>query len=153
MEALRKKYSKTNNKSVSVISLGCPKNLVSSENLCGYFIENGYTLTNLFTSSQPIDIVLINTCSFIKSARREAINTIKKVLEYKDKGMCKKVVVTGCYAQRFATELREKVPDVDFINSNESFVDLSNFLNNKNESCYKRIPSTNYYAYLKIADG
>lgn len=154
MEALKKRYSKTNNnKSASVISLGCPKNLVSSENLCGYFIENGYNLTNLFSSSQPIDIVLINTCSFIKSARREAIDTINKVLTYKDKGMCKNVVVTGCYAQRFPSEIRKKIPDVDFINSNNSLDDLSNFLNNKNEPCYKRIPSTNYYAYLKIAEG
>lgn len=154
MEALKKRYSKiNNNKSASVISLGCPKNLVSSENLCGYFKENGYTLTNLFSTPQPVDVVVINTCSFIKSARREAIDTIKKVLAYKDEGMCRNVVVTGCYAQRFASELKEKVPDVDFISSNNSLSEMSNFLNLKSESNFKRILSTNYYAYLKISEG
>jgi ribosomal protein S12 methylthiotransferase len=151
---LKKRYSKTNNnKSASVISLGCPKNLVSSESLCGYFRENGYSLTNLFSASQPVDVVVINTCSFIKSARREAIDTINKVLTYKYEGMCKNIVVTGCYAKRFPSEIRKKTPDVDFINSNNSLDDLSNFLNNKNEFDYKRILSTNYYAYLKIAEG
>jgi len=157
MEALKRRFSRTekDSNSVSVINLGCPKNLVTAENLSGYFKENGYSLHNLFTTFSPVDVAVVNTCSFIRSARREALQTIKRVLEYKNKGMCKYVIVTGCYTQRFLSDLNKKVPGVDFICSNSSVNEISNFLGlpEENKSNINRIPSTNSYAYLKIADG
>ncbi|MCX5750662.1 MAG: 30S ribosomal protein S12 methylthiotransferase RimO, partial [Candidatus Saganbacteria bacterium] len=78
---------------VFVISLGCPKNLTDTEVLMGSFCHSGHTFTS---NIKEAEIILINTCAFIKEARDEAFRTIKEALSYKKKGACKFVYVAGC---------------------------------------------------------
>ncbi len=94
-------------KNVALISLGCSKNLVDSENVLGYLKEMGYQIVN---SLEESDIIIINTCGFIEVAKRESIDTIFEVLKYKDK----KVVVIGCLVQRYLNELKKEIPEVEY---------------------------------------
>jgi len=153
---LKKKHLKTEKEKrfASIINLGCFKNLVEAEKFAFYLSENGYAFCNLF-NSPDVDLVVINTCAFIKSARREALETIKKVLYLKNRGICKKVVITGCYAKMFHNKGAKKFPEVDFICIKEPIKEISNFLSIKREpaNLFNRIPSTKFYSYLKIAEG
>ncbi|MCD8204419.1 MAG: 30S ribosomal protein S12 methylthiotransferase RimO [Coprobacillus sp.] len=92
-------------KKISLISLGCHKNLVDSENILGYITSVGYEVTNKIEDS---DIVLINTCGFIEAAKRESIDTILDALKLEGK----KVVVTGCLAERYLDDLEKEIPEV-----------------------------------------
>ncbi len=163
---------------VSVISLGCPKNLVDSEIILGYLAQANYSLTSDWKNS---DIVVINTCAFLKSAVTEAENWINKLLSYKKSGSIKKLIITGCLPQRYKNTLLEKFPNVDGIVGIDNLSDITKILVGQGFSLaaksstpkglpyisveiakspkylcnYKtpRLLTTNHYAYLKIADG
>ena len=94
---------------VGFISLGCSKNLIDTENTIGIFKKNNYTIIN---DEKQADIIVINTCGFIDSAKEEAINTILEMAEYKKK-RCKYLIVMGCLVQRYYEELTKLLPEVD----------------------------------------
>lgn len=94
---------------VGFISLGCSKNLVDTEMTIGLFKKNNFKIVN---NPEQADIIVINTCGFIESAKQEAINTILEMAEYK-KDKCKYLIVMGCLVQRYKEELQEAIPEVD----------------------------------------
>lgn len=138
---------------VGLVSLGCAKNLVDSENILGLLKHDGYIITS---SIKEADIIIVNTCGFIDSSKKESINTIFEMLSYN-----KQVVVTGCLAQRYEKELREEIPEVTFIpihdydRFNEIFQQIdANLKENGGLDDRFRVISTGHYsAYLKIGEG
>src|SRR6187402_2138538 len=97
---------------IGFVSLGCPKNLVDSEVMMGLSQEGGHTLT---PNPADADVLVVNTCAFIDSAKEESVNTILEMAEFKKTGACKRLVVTGCLAERYRDELREQIPEIDAI--------------------------------------
>ena len=94
---------------VGFISLGCSKNLIDTETIIGKFNKNKFNIVN---DEKKADIIIINTCGFIDSAKEEAINTILEMAEYKKK-KCKYLIVMGCLVQRYYEELQKALPEVD----------------------------------------
>lgn len=95
---------------VSLISLGCPKNLVDSEGVLGEIVQAGHQLV---TDKSHADVIVVNTCGFIDSARAESVEAILDAVEHKKVGNCRAVVAIGCLTQRFARELAKELPEVD----------------------------------------
>lgn len=141
---------------VGLISLGCAKNLVDSEMMLGQFKKNGYELTNDVNAA---DLLIVNTCGFIESAKEEAISTILEMIKVKRPEQ--KLVVCGCLAQRYSEALIEEIPEVDrFITINEYpyfneiISDVMNEHNSGGLSFKYRIQSTpKFTAYVRIGDG
>src|SRR5690348_14678584 len=96
----------------SFVSLGCPKNLVDSERMLGLLAQDGYALV---PDSEQADLVIINTCGFIDAARQESLGVIREMIDRKNRGLLKGVVVAGCLAEREKDLLLEQVPEVDQI--------------------------------------
>lgn len=143
---------------VGFISLGCSKNLVVTEEIMGLFKKNGYKITGDVTEAE---IILINTCGFIDSAKDEAISTILEMADYK-KANCKYLIVTGCLVQRYKDELIKELPEVDLFVSIKEYDGLwkmiDKLINNKQSVDYldykdRTITTGNSMAYLKIAEG
>ena len=162
---------------VGFVSLGCNKNLVDTEIVIGHFKKHNFEIVN---NPEIADIILINTCGFIESAKEEAINTILEMAEYK-KQKCKYLIVIGCLVQRYYDELLKSLPEVDLfikIDEYESLWTKIEDLINKNKAkksvtkpmkkvseikqlklpefneFYERVlTSGNNYAYLKIGEG
>lgn len=148
---------------IGFISLGCSKNLVDTEKTIGMFKANNYEIVS---DPEKADVIVINTCGFIESAKEEAINTILEMAEYKNKN-CKYLIVMGCLVERYKEELEKALPEVDlFIKYSEYdslWVQIERLLENKemNSNMYEdfwtveeRVISTGEnFAYLKIADG
>ena len=138
---------------VGLVSLGCAKNLVDSENILGLLKHDGYTITNTIEDS---DIIIVNTCGFIDSSKKESIETIFEMLSYN-----KKVVVTGCLAERYEEELRKEIPEAYFIpihdydKFNKLFreVDKELSLDGGLDDHYRMVSTGGYSAYLKIGEG
>lgn len=102
---------------VSLISLGCPKNLVDSEVMLGQLPADRYEIV---TAESQADIIVVNTCSFINDAKEESIETILEAADYKEQGRCKMLVVTGCLPQRYKEKLQKQLPEVDlFLGTSE----------------------------------
>jgi ribosomal protein S12 methylthiotransferase len=97
---------------IGFVSLGCPKNLVDSEVMMGLSQEGGHTLT---TNPADADVLVVNTCAFIDSAKEESINTILELAEFKKTGACKRLVVTGCLGERYRDELKAQIPEIDAV--------------------------------------
>ncbi len=140
---------------VDIITLGCSKNLVDSEQLMRQFVANGYTVKH---DPDKIDgeIVIVNTCGFIGDAQEESINMILELGEAKRKGTIGKLFVMGCLSQRFLKEMKTELPEVDRFygkfNWQELITDLGKSYHQ--ELATQRILTTpNHYAYLKIAEG
>ncbi len=150
---------------VGMISLGCPKNQVDGEALLAKLVQAGYQIVNEIENS---DVMIVNTCGFIEDAKREAIDTILEVAQYKEAGLISAIVVTGCLAERYQDEILKEMPEVDAvigIGANSDIVKVcdkalcgiktSNFPN----KCYlpldgERMLSTPpHWEYLKIAEG
>src|SRR3989442_3237292 len=93
-----------------MVSLGCPKNLVDSEVMLGTLKRSGYDLTR---DPSEADVIVVNTCTFIEPARRESIETILEMAEFKRTGRCRRLVVAGCMVQRNHDELRAALPEID----------------------------------------
>ena len=141
---------------VGFISLGCAKNLVDSENIIGLFddpfFEYEYDL-------KKCDAILINTCGFILSAKQEAIDTILEIAEYKS-GRLKKLIVTGCFVQRYFEDCLKEFPEVDLFVKIEDYPKmpqlLSELFDHKFTTSYgksRKLANNSYTAYLKISDG
>ncbi len=94
------------------ISLGCSKNLVDTENMLGILKEHGIEITN---DPAEADILIVNTCAFIQSAKEESITTILNMAEYKESGRCRSLIVAGCLGQRYKQELLDDMPEADAI--------------------------------------
>ena len=95
---------------VGFVSLGCSKNLIDTEMMIGIFKNNKFNIVN---NPSKADVIVINTCGFIESAKEEAINTILEMAEYKKTGSCKVLIATGCLVQRYKDELEKALPEVD----------------------------------------
>lgn len=104
---------------LKLISLGCSKNLVDSEHLlkqieyAGVTIVKGEEPYSADTALSPLDVVVINTCGFIKDAKEESVNTILEAVVAKKRGFVRKIVVFGCLSQRYKEELEQELPEVD----------------------------------------
>ena len=97
---------------IGMVSLGCPKNLVDSEVMLGLAQKAGHQLTR---DPESADVLVVNTCAFIDKAKQESIDTILEMAEFKKTGACRKLVVTGCLAERYRDELQEQIPEIDAI--------------------------------------
>ena len=97
---------------IGFVSLGCPKNLVDSEVMMGLSQEGGHTLT---PNPAEADVLVVNTCAFIDSAKEESVNTILELAEFKKTGNCKRLVVTGCLGERYRDELKTQIPEIDAV--------------------------------------
>lgn len=149
-------------KLVSMISLGCPKNLVDSETILGVLASTGYVVT---PAPEDAEIVLINTCGFIEPAVREATETINHCVQLKKRGACRFLIVLGCLTARYGEERLTKLfPDVDrwlgvnaaplILSCLESLGDRLTQRKKPEKSEYPRLLATPpYTAYLKIAEG
>lgn len=151
----------------ALISLGCSKNLVDSENFIGILVnKRGFEVTSELDQA---DMIIVNTCGFIGDAKKESIETILEVSELKETGNLKKIIVTGCLAQRYAEEILKELPEVDAvigtgeIDKIEKVVD--EILNDKhpvetsnmdflaNANTDRILTTASHTAYLKISEG
>lgn len=147
---------------VGFISLGCSKNLVDTEKAIAMFKDKGYQIVN---KPEEAEVIVVNTCGFIESAKEEAINTILEMAEYKKKN-CKYLIAMGCLVERYKDELQKAIPEVDLwikyseyktiweqiqsvIKQEEKELAKYDF----NEYTDRVITTGKNYAYLKIADG
>ena len=97
-------------RSVAFVSLGCPKNLVDSERMLGLLAEDGLAIT---PDAAEADAIVINTCGFLEASKTEALEEVRRAVEMKRRGRCKRVVVAGCLVQRHKTRLLSEVPEID----------------------------------------
>ncbi|MBW6497820.1 MAG: 30S ribosomal protein S12 methylthiotransferase RimO [Bacteroidales bacterium] len=140
-------------KSLNVITLGCSKNLVDSERILGQLPAGKFKLSH--DANGPADIVIINTCGFIKDAKEESIDTILQYVEAKKQGLVEEVIVTGCLSQRYKEELQKEIPEADAWFGAREPDDLFNYLSLKfsRESGERYLTTPSHFAYLKIAEG
>ena len=142
---------------VDVITMGCSKNLVDSEQLIRLFEEHGYTCSH--DSSHPNgEIVVVNTCGFIEKAKEESINMILQLAQAKEQGRIKQLFVMGCLSQRYQQELEKEIPQVDKYYGKFNFKQLLNDLGQSAEKQvdqgYQRhLTTPKHYAYVKISEG
>ncbi|HOM02620.1 MAG TPA: 30S ribosomal protein S12 methylthiotransferase RimO [Acetivibrio sp.] len=155
-------------KKVGIISLGCPKNLVDSEIMLGLLKKNEFEITS---DSEKANIIIINTCGFIESAKEESINTILEMASHKSKN-CEMLIVAGCLAQRYKDEIIKEIPEVDAVVGVSGYDEIAKVINrfysneNKEKAVFhkdtlsveylnnERLLSTHRgYAYLKISEG
>lgn len=151
---------------MSMVSLGCDKNTVDSEMMLGLMNEKGFEYTDI---DEEADVMIINTCGFIQSAKEESINAILEASKLKEVGNLKALIVTGCLAQRYKDEIIKEIPEVDALLGTSNFDKIVETVEEvlggeiKNEFLdLDRLPSISkkrknstggYYAYLKIAEG
>ncbi|MBE6022776.1 MAG: 30S ribosomal protein S12 methylthiotransferase RimO [Cellulosilyticum sp.] len=153
---------------VSFVSLGCDKNLVDSEHMLGLLNQGGFTLTG---EEQKADVIVVNTCCFIEDAKKESIENILEVAQYKETGNCKALIVTGCMAQRYKEEILNEIEEVDAVvgtTSYDKIVDIANgILEQKGlrtqsfdlidremlDEMPRILTTAGYFAYLKISEG
>lgn len=150
---------------IHLISLGCAKNQVNAEQMLYLLEQAGYELTEDIGEA---DAAVVNTCGFIESAKKEAIDTILTVAEYKKNGNLKALIVTGCLSERYKDEILEAMPEVDAVCGTGSYdkvveaVDSAlkgkkasffGDINAKEADCGRVLLNTPYSAYLKIAEG
>lgn len=148
---------------VSIVSLGCSKNLVDSELMLGSLKSAGYEIS----SEEEADVLIVNTCGFIGDAKKESINTIIELSEHKRQGRCKKLIVTGCLVERYADELSRELPEVDTFWGTGNLLKIGEVLKKeKFKKFYKSPPGTIYdpdtprvlttlshTAYVKVSEG
>lgn len=151
------------------VSLGCDKNRVDSEEMLGILRDAGFSFTYDETEA---DIIIVNTCCFIDSAKEESIETILEMASYKKTGNCKRLVVCGCMAERYKDEVLKELPEVDFlvgVNNLEDIIkaisedsglaenfsqnDKNNISENKTIKPKRILTTGGHYEYLKIAEG
>lgn len=150
---------------IGLISLGCDKNRCDSEVMLSYLVKGDHELTN---DENEADVIIINTCAFIESAREESINTILEIAQLKNTGKLQKLIVTGCLSQKYVNDIFEDLPEVDAFLGVKDYpliCDVIDKLFAESErinavntcdkvSSYQRYLTTPFdYAYLMIADG
>ncbi len=154
-------------KKVFVLSLGCPRNLVDSEVLSGKLSASGFCLAD---SAEDADIAIVNTCGFIEDAKKESIDYILSLAEMKKNGKLEKLVVTGCLAQRYPTELENEISEIDAIFGSSDFQAIPDFLLNGiagkkikevsvspgylyDHTSFRRLLTPPHSVYVKIQEG
>lgn len=151
---------------IALESLGCSKNLMDAEIMNGILIEKGYEFTDDF---EDADLIIVNTCGFIKDAKQESIDLIVELSELKKEGKLKYLIVTGCLAQRYSDELLEEIPEIDAIVGTGNFMNISDIIekveeNKKvnetgniefafDETLPRYVSTPDYMAYIKIGEG
>ena len=149
---------------VGAVSLGCSKNRIDTESALGLLKAKGFKLTE---KPEEADILIINTCGFINSAKEESINTILEMAQYKEIGRCKLLAVTGCLAQRYPEELLKEIPEIDLLLGVNQYAELpmmiKKALGGERQACWKddfgyfehnRVLTTpSYSAYVRIGEG
>src|SRR5438093_319678 len=153
---------------IGFVSLGCPKNLVDSEVMLGTLSRHGYSIT---AQQEEADVIVVNTCGFIDTAKKESIETILEMAELKTQGNCKRLVVAGCLAQRYRSEIQKEIPEIDFIFGPDELgrvleavqldssvavpdVSIDALYTSTEVPTIPRILTTPWYlAYLKISEG
>ena len=154
-----------NKQKISLISLGCPKNQVDAELMLAKLVEAGYEITG---EAENADLIIVNTCGFIDSAKAEAIEAILSACELKKEGRVQAVLVTGCLAERYKEQILDEIPEVDGvvgIGANADIVSVCGSILSKTSVCSfpdkaclpldgdRVITTSKHFAYLKIADG
>jgi ribosomal protein S12 methylthiotransferase len=159
--------SDTVKQKVSMVSLGCPKNLVDAEVMLGVLSKQGYEIT---TDEKDADVIIVNTCSFIKEAKQESIDAILDLAERKHDGRCHTLIVSGCLPQRYQEELALELPEVDIFIGTGDYPRIAEILAEKSgvegqlryvgdpdyiydESLPRLNSSPAWYSYLKIGEG
>lgn len=143
------------NPKIALISLGCTKNLVDSEKILGRLAQGGASFCQ---EPEAADVLIINTCGFIKEAKEESVETILQMARLKDARL-KKLIVTGCLAERYQEELTKDIPEIDHVVGLENFdkvTELSGLKNGDKNGCQEdfRIRLTpRHYSYLKVSEG
>ncbi|HKC57023.1 MAG TPA: 30S ribosomal protein S12 methylthiotransferase RimO [Vicinamibacterales bacterium] len=164
---------------IGMISLGCPKNLVDSEVMLGLAQQGGHQLTR---DAADADVLIVNTCAFIDKAKQESIDTILEMAELKKTGKCRRLVVTGCMAERYRDELKAQIPEIDAVLGTGEVPEIVNAIggsashvpllrsNGEPVNFGSRVPldlptyiydaetprllaTPRHYAYIKIAEG
>jgi ribosomal protein S12 methylthiotransferase len=149
-------------KRIGFVSLGCEKNLVDTEVMMGMLGRRGYEMT-----PHPVeaDVIVVNTCGFIDKAKKESIDTILEMAEFKNSGNCSRLVVTGCLVERYRADLQREIPEVDAVLGTtqlESIIDVcedrqSPKVENPyylyDENSPRLLTTPRYTAYIKIAEG
>ena len=149
---------------IGLVSLGCAKNLVDSENLLGMLRARGMEIVN---DPAEADILFVNTCGFIESAKEESIEAIFEMAQYKRAGRAKKLFVTGCLAQRYPEALMSEIPEIDGLLGVSQYARLNEMLETAEAGrrpCYtaagerfiespRVLSASGYSAYVKISDG
>ena len=146
---------------INIITLGCSKNTVDSENMATRLTAEGHKVyfDGQAANTQAIkyDTVIINTCGFIGDAKEESINTILQVVRWKEKGRKRKVIVCGCLTERYREELRKEIPEVDAWYGVHEWEEIVKTLSPSSEvqktPVSRQISTPSHYAYLKIAEG
>lgn len=149
-------------KKVALINLGCPKNLVDAEEILGRVADSGSTICQY---PEDAEILIVNTCGFIDDSKKESIDTIFKMAKLKEDAQCKKLIVTGCLAQRYPKELQKEIPEIDHVVGLKDFEKLTDLSGSDrkekkpssiqcSDDWRNRIRLTpRHYAYLRISDG
>jgi ribosomal protein S12 methylthiotransferase len=147
---------------VGFVSLGCPKNLVDSEVMMGQLVSRGHELT---PHPAEADVLVVNTCSFIDPAKKESVDTILEMAEYKKVGRARKLIVAGCLVERYRGDIRKEMPEVDAIVGTNELDAIVGLCEGAEPAAGKvepylyhdltpRVLSTpRHYAYIKIAEG
>jgi ribosomal protein S12 methylthiotransferase len=155
---------------IGLVSLGCPKNLVDSEVMLGLAQEAGHELTS---DASAAEVLVVNTCAFIDSAKQESIDTILEMAEQKKNGTCRRLIVTGCLAERYRDALKVEIPEIDAVlgtgevpaivqaisGQSASPAPLRFFRRNLRPTYLygaetpRQLATPRHYAYLKIAEG
>jgi ribosomal protein S12 methylthiotransferase len=146
-----------------MISLGCDKNRVDSEYMLGMLQNAGHEVID---DENEADVIIVNSCCFIGDAKEESINTILEMAELKKTGRLKKLIVTGCLAQRYSDEIHEAIPEVDAVIGTTAYDDIVNVIGEESFSVSLKdinttpkteasriITGENYVSYMKIAEG
>lgn len=153
--------------SVHVVSLGCPKNLVDAEVMLGVLAGNDYEIT---TDEREADVIIVNTCSFIKEAKQESIDAILDLAERKNDARCHTLIVSGCLPQRYQEELAKELPEVDIFIGTGDYPRIAEILAEKSgtngqlryigdpdfvydETLPRLNSSPSWFSYLKIGEG
>ena len=149
-------------KKIGLVSLGCEKNLVDSEVMLGLLSRKGYEVT---PKPEQADVIVVNTCGFIDKAKQESVDTILEMAEFKTRGQCSRLVVTGCLVERYREEIRTEIPEVDAVLGTtqlDSIIDvceerpqpqIDNPYYLYDERTPRLLTTPGYTAYIKIAEG
>ncbi len=149
-------------KKIGFVSLGCEKNLVDTEVMLGLLSRQGYEIT-----PDPVDadVIVVNTCGFIDKAKKESIDTILEMAEYKNTGNCSKLVVTGCLVERYRADIQREIPEVDAVLGTTQIESIIKICEDQeapridnpyylyDETSPRLLTTPKYTAYLKIAEG
>ena len=153
---------------VHMVTLGCPKNIADSELMLGMLAESGFEMT---PDPRIADVLVVNTCAFIEAAKKESIDAIMEAAAFKRGAAGRRLVVSGCLAQRYGAELRDEMPEVDIFVGTGNFLDLPELLRGTDDVANRPIPYAGaahllpraelarirtgdlFSAYLKISEG